>query len=63
MHYACDEGNLKIVEILLNANCNINIKNNLNKTPLHLSTQKGYFDITKKLIEFGAYIKNQDGDS
>jgi len=62
LHYACDEGNLKIVEILLNANCNTNIKNNLNKTPLHLSTQKGYFDITKKLIEFGAILNIEDSE-
>jgi len=62
LHYACDEGNLKIVEILLNANCNTNIKNNLNKTPLHLSTQKGYFNITKKLIEFGAILNIEDSE-
>ena len=27
LHYACDEGNLKIVEILIKANCEINISN------------------------------------
>ena len=63
LHYACDEGNLKIVDILLNANCDPNIKNNLNQTPLHLSTQRGYFDITKKLIESGAKLNIEDSEN
>ena len=43
LHYACDEGNLKIVEILLKANCETNIKNNKMKTPLHLASKRGYY--------------------
>ena len=56
LHYACDEGNLKIVEILLNANCDTNIINNEKETPLHLASKRGYFDISKKLIENGALL-------
>ena len=63
LHYACEEGNLKIVETLLNANCNPNIKNNLNQTPIHLSTKRGYFDITKKLIESGAKLDIEDSEN
>ena len=63
LHYACDEGNLKIVEVLLNANCNPNIKNNLNQTPIHLSAQRGYFDITKKLIDSGAKLDVEDSEN
>ena len=63
LHYACEEGNLKIVETLLNANCNPNIKNNLNQTPIHLSTERGYFDITKKLIESGAKLNIEDSEN
>ena len=47
---------MQIVEILLNSNCNPNIKNNEKETPLHLATKKGYIDIIKKLIEKGALI-------
>ena len=54
LHYACEEGNLKIVEILLGFKCNPNIKNSANNIPLHLSAKNGYFDISKKLLEFGA---------
>ena len=60
LHYACDEGNFKIVEILLKTNCDINIKNNEKKTPLHLSSKRGYFDISKKLIENGAILNIYD---
>ena len=56
LHYSSDEGNLKIVEILLNANCDTNIKNNEKETPLLLASKRGYFDISKKLIEHGALI-------
>ena len=60
LHYACDEGNLKIVEILLKANCDTNIKNNYKQTPLHISTKRGYFDISKMLIESGAMLNSYD---
>ena len=62
LHYACDEGNLKIVEILLKANCETNIKNNEKKTPLHLSSKRGYFDISKILIENGALLNVYDSE-
>ena len=62
LHYACDEGNLKIVEILIQANCDTNIKNNNKQTPLHLSTKRGYFDISKMLIESGAILNIYDSE-
>ena len=62
LHYSCDEGNLKIVEILLDANCNTNLTNNNNETPLHLSSKNGYFDISKKLIEKGALLNVYDSE-
>ena len=39
-----------------------NIKNASNSTPLHLSAKRGYFDISKKLIEFGALIDVEDSE-
>ena len=62
LHYSCDEGNLKIVEILLKANCETNIRNNEKKTPLHLASKRGYFDVSKKLIENGALINVYDSE-
>ena len=62
LHYACDEGNLKIVEILIKANCDINLRNLKRKTPLHFSSKRGYFDISKLLIENGALLNVFDSE-
>ena len=62
LHYSCEEGNLKIVEILLDANCDISLKNNNNETPLHLASKGDYFDISKKLIEKGALLSVYDSE-
>ena len=63
LHYSCDEGNLKIVETLLKANCELNIRNNENKAPLHLSSIRGFFDISKKLIDAGALLNIFDSEN
>ena len=60
LHYSSDEGNLKIVDILLESNCEINIKNSFDQTPLHLSSKRGYFDISKKLLDGGALLNAFD---
>ena len=62
LHYSCDEGNFKIVKILLKINCETNIKNNEKKTPLHLASIRGFFDISKKLIENGALLNVYDSE-
>ena len=51
LHYATEEGNFKICEILIKANCNINCLTNNKKNCLHFSCKNGYFDITKLLYE------------
>jgi hypothetical protein len=62
LHYSSDEGNLKIVEILIKMNVDLNSKNINKKTPLHLAVEKGYFDISKILIENGASISLLDSE-
>jgi ankyrin repeat protein len=62
LHFACDEGNLKIVEIILGVDCDTNIKNIHKQTPLHISAKRGYFDISKKLIESGAELNVEDSE-
>ena len=62
LHFACDEGNLKIVEIILGVDCDTNIKNIHKQTPLHISAKRGYFDISKKLIESGAELNIEDSE-
>ena len=65
LHYAVDEGNIKICEILIKTKkININIKNNFNnKTPLHISCKNGYFDITKLLIQNKANLNCFDNEN
>ena len=62
LHFACDEGNFKIVEILLKANCDVNARTNDKKTPLHFTASHGYFDLSKMLIENGAVITVGDNE-
>ena len=62
LHFACDEGNLKISKILINSKIDLNLKTNEKKTALHISTYRGYFDITKLLIESGAKINLRDNE-
>ena len=65
LHYAVDEGNLKICEILIQTKkININIKSIIdNKTPLHISCKNGYFDITKLLIQNKADLNCLDNEN
>jgi ankyrin repeat protein len=62
IHFAADEGNLKIVEILVKMNIDVNMKTQNKKTPLHLAAEKGYFDISRILIENGAPISTLDDE-
>ncbi len=62
LHHACDEGNLKIVDILVKTNIDLNCRTNNKKTALHLAVTHGYFDITKLLIENGININLVDDE-
>jgi ankyrin repeat protein len=53
MHLACDEGNLKIVEILIKSKIDLNLRTRDKKTALHFSVLRGYIDISKLFIENG----------
>ena len=62
MHFACDEGNLKVVDILIKSKIDLNLKTKEKKTALHISVFRGYFDISKLLIENGAAINVRDNE-
>lgn len=62
LHYACDEGNLKIVDILTKSNVDLNVKTNNKKTALHLAVYHGYFDISKLLVENGCTVNAVDDE-
>ena len=61
LHYAAENGDIEIVDILLKYGANINIVNSYNITPLHYAIKNNHFNVVKLLIENGADIEI-DGD-
>jgi len=44
LHYAANNGHLRVVEYLVNQNADINAKDNDMKTPLGLASESGEYD-------------------
>ena len=58
-HYACMQNNEEIMRLLLEANCQLSIRNHRNQTPLDYTTS----DAIKRLIITGyGLMINGDGD-
>ena len=55
---ACDEGNLEIAQLLLNANARVNIVNNDGNTALFYACQSGIVAIVQLLLDKRARIPN-----
>ena len=51
LHLASEHGHLSIVSILIECNIDSNLKNGEGTTPLELSCRKGFFEISKLLIQ------------
>ncbi len=60
LHYACEEGSIKIVDALIKNGVDINLLNFQNQSPLHISAKCGSFDISKLLVENGALLNIVD---
>ena len=56
---------LNIVKCLIENGADINVKNHMGWTPLHLAAGYGYLEIVKYLIEIGAdfMATNKDGST
>lgn len=65
LHLACDNHQEEIVKYLILKNIEINTKNSIGETPLHISVFRGYSRISSHLISHGAdpYIKTNDNRS
>ncbi|XP_002119938.2 scaffold protein ILK [Ciona intestinalis] len=65
LHWACREGHMHIVEILLNRGARINAANMGDDTPLHNAAQMGHFEILKKIIKYNADVNaiNEHGNT
>jgi ankyrin repeat protein len=51
-----------IVEVLLIHGANVNAKNNMGVTPLHIAVSSGDVKIVKMLIKYGAYVNARDDE-
>ena len=61
--YACINGNLELVNLLLNKDNNLkNNTNNRNMTPLMYSCLENQIDVVKLLIKNGVNINKCDND-
>jgi hypothetical protein len=64
LFYASESGRADIVRFLIDLGANLNtVDSNGGSTPLHISIQRGYTEVTLILLENGANlaIKNKDG--
>ncbi|KAI5736086.1 hypothetical protein M8J77_026453 [Diaphorina citri] len=52
LHWACKEGHLKLVELLLQRGARVNATNRGDDTPLHLAAAHGHLDIVRLLQIF-----------
>ncbi|CAG8940955.1 unnamed protein product [Penicillium salamii] len=51
---ACDQGDLKTAQVLLDAGANFTIADDNGWTPLHFASEGGYADLTRLLLQAGA---------
>ena len=51
---ASNEGHLGVVEILISADCELDVKDSFGRTALHYASDMGYSDIVKCLLTVGA---------
>ncbi|XP_033726929.1 poly [ADP-ribose] polymerase tankyrase-2-like [Pecten maximus] len=58
--HVASQGKPAIVQMLLDANCNVNVKDNRGNLPIHHAAMKGHSDIMKTLIDAGSEINTQD---
>ncbi|KAJ4129487.1 hypothetical protein NW765_016360 [Fusarium oxysporum] len=60
LHSLVREGDLPLMEILLDNGCKINTRDSLGQTSLHLAIRHNHFDIAQKLLSRGADINAED---
>ena len=58
---AAAQGNLNLVDVLLNAGAEVNPKNSLVVEPLWYATTNGHLYIVRRLLNAGARIKSHSG--
>ncbi|XP_044305281.1 ankyrin repeat domain-containing protein 6 isoform X2 [Varanus komodoensis] len=62
LHLAAYKGHLRVVQILLKANCDVDLQDDGDQTALHRATVVGNTDIISALIREGCALDRQDKD-
>ena len=60
LHFAAEENHIKIIDILLKNNADIEAMTKFGRTPLHLASLKGLIDSVKLLLDYGANVNSLD---
>lgn len=60
LHRACEKGNLEIVQMLMRAGANLNIRNKLGQTPLHIACRHNFPKIAEALLREDADMTIRD---
>lgn len=63
LHVAVQNGNLEIVQILLDSGFDVNTCNSQGQTPLYLATRAGHADIVSLLLKRGASLAHESATS
>ena len=53
IHFVSGKGYAPLVKKLLTEGADVNLKNDLNYTPLHIASEKGHLEVAEMLIDFG----------
>ena len=56
LHWASNQGHLKIVELLVEAGADINAKDLTDWTPLHLAVKENHLKVVEYLVKKGARL-------
>jgi len=65
LHYACDRGNMEIVDRLVNLGADVNALTNENETPLHYASLSERANIAQYLIDHKCdlTIRDEEGNT
>ena len=59
LHMVCKNGNVSLLQLLIDKGVDINVKNNRNQTPLHLATIQNHVDCVKLLCQQPSLMLNE----
>ena len=62
LHYASSENQLDVLRILILARCNKEAKTSFKRTALHIACIRGFYEIVKELLHYGADTNAVDID-